>query len=139
MNKSSTQIKFKIDFFGSCIKDAIKGGIYMISVINAVGEKKPLYIGESFSMLIRCSTHLFELEKNPHYLGFTPEIIQVENIMLVFEILDCCDVASERKAKEKIYIKQYAPLSQSGWGDRMKPIEEKINAIHSFLETASKQ
>ncbi len=64
-------MEIQIRFFENDIRDAIGGGIYKISVKREDDEKKVLYIGESFSMLTRCATHLYSLSKAPEYFGFT--------------------------------------------------------------------
>lgn len=61
----------KINFFNNDIKDALKTGVYVISLTCENGQKKELYIGESVWPLVRCATHLYKVYKNPIYFGLT--------------------------------------------------------------------
>ncbi len=130
-------MKIKIDFFSDNFTEAIGAGIYKISVVNANGDVAPLYIGESVFILVRCATHLFELKKNPNYLGFTKKSIENPETTLKFELL--CQIADkqERKHCEKELInetlKTQQLICQNGISDRMKGIDEKIEALESFL------
>lgn len=59
-------MKINIDFFSSNLIKALGAGIYKITV-EANGKSAPIYIGESLFVLVRCATHLFELDRNPEY------------------------------------------------------------------------
>lgn len=129
-------MKIKIDFFSNNIAEAIGAGIYKVSVVKANGDVAPLYIGESVFVLVRCATHLFEFKKNPNYFGFTPK--NIENAeTLKFELISQIDDKKERKHCEKEIIKETLKtqqlICQNGISDRMKGIDEKIEALENFL------
>lgn len=126
-------MEIQIRFFENDIRDAIGGGIYKISVKREDDEKKVLYIGESFSMLTRCAAHLYSLSKAPKYFGFTNFTIAERSTTLIIEVIEKETNVILRKQKEKEYINQFDPISQSGISDRMKTVEEKIAALESFL------
>lgn len=52
-------MNLQVQFFQNDVIKAIKGGVYQISLQKVDGERCVLYIGESFSMLIRCAQHLY--------------------------------------------------------------------------------
>ncbi|CYU62222.1 hypothetical protein [Streptococcus suis] len=127
-------MNLQVQFFQNDVIKAIKGGVYQISLQKVGGERRVLYIGESFSMLIRCAQHLYQLRKYPEYLGMTTEILRDQNLILMFEILELEEAMGIRRKKEKEYIKKYRPLLQSGLSDRMLPISRKKEAVANFLE-----
>ncbi|HEM3213478.1 hypothetical protein [Streptococcus suis] len=127
-------MNLQVQFFQNDVIKAIKGGVYQISLQKVDGERRVLYIGESFSMLIRCAQHLYQLRKYPEYLGMTTEILRDQNLILMFEILELEEAMGVRRKKEKEYIKKYRPLLQSGLSDRMLPISRKKEAVANFLE-----
>ncbi|HEM6591010.1 hypothetical protein J5571_05800 [Streptococcus suis] len=127
-------MNLQVQFFQNDVIKAIKGGVYQISLQKVDGERRVLYIGESFSMLIRCAQHLYQLRKYPEYLGMTTEILRDQNLILMFEILELEEAMGIRRKKEKEYIKKYRPLLQSGLSDRMLPISRKKEAVANFLE-----
>ena len=92
-----------------------------------------LYVGESVFVLVRCATHLYEIVKGNGYLGFTKEMIESNNITLVFELLTSESDKKKRKAKEKEVIKDKHPRMQSEISDRVKPIEEMIGEMTNLL------
>lgn len=126
-------MKIKIDFFSEKIIEAISAGIYQVSVRHN-GKEEILYIGESVFVLVRCGAHLFELKKTPEYFGFNDKTINNEKIILKFELLEVVDNMADRKRKEKEMIQEKSPMLQSGISDRMKSVEEKIQALTTFLE-----
>lgn len=126
-------MKIKIEFFNKNIIDAIGAGIYQVSIMNN-GKEEVLYIGESVFVLVRCGAHLFELKKTPEYFGFNDETINNENIILKFELLEAISNMADRKHKEKELIQKKKPILQSGISDRMKSVEEKVQALTAFLE-----
>ena len=126
-------LKIKVKFFDNEIIDAIGGGIYKISVQRKDQEIETLYIGESFSMIRRCATHIYKLNKTPEYFGFSNDTIEDSNTSLIVEILEQETNTITRKQKEKAFIKEYNPIMQSGISDRMKSIEDKISALEEFL------
>lgn len=126
-------MRINIDFFSEKMIDAIGAGIYQVSVKhNEMNEV--LYIGESVFVLVRCGAHLFELKNKPEYFGFNGDSINNENITLRFELLENIDDKKKRKHREKELIKEKNPIMQSGISDRMKTVEEKIQALTTFLE-----
>ncbi|WP_074413852.1 hypothetical protein [Streptococcus suis] len=127
-------MNLQVQFFQNDVIKAIKGGGYQILLQKVDGERRVLYIGESFSMLIRCAQHLYQLRKYPEYLGMTTEILRDQNLILMFEILELEEAMGIRRKKEKEYIKKYRPLLQSGLSDRMLPISRKKEAVANFIE-----
>ena len=122
-------MKIKIDFFSKNIIDAIGSGIYQVSIMNN-GKEEVLYVGESVFVLVRCGAHL----KTPEYFGFNDETINNENIILKFELLEAICNMADRKHREKELIQKKKPILQSGISDRMKSVEEKVQALTAFLE-----
>lgn len=98
------------------------------------GKEEILYIGESVFVLVRCGAHLFELKKKPEYFGFNDKTINNENISLKFKLLEAVSDMSDRKHREKELIQEKKPILQSGISDRMKSVEEKVQALTTFLE-----
>ncbi|CYV19484.1 hypothetical protein HO662_09470 [Streptococcus suis] len=127
-------MNLQVQFFQNDVIKAIKGGVYQILLQKVDGERRVLYIGESFSMLIRCAQHLYQLRKYPEYLGMTTEILRDQNLILMFEILELEEAMGIRRKKEKEYIKKYRPLLQSELSDRMLPISRKKEAVANFIE-----
>ena len=126
-------MKIKVRFFDNEIIKAIGSGIYKISVQIKDNKRKLLYVGESYSMIVRCAQHLYQLNKNPKYFGFTDKTIEQDDIVLIIEVHKEETSRSLRKKEEKKYIKENNPISQSGRSDGMKPIKEKIIALNNFL------
>lgn len=123
-----------IQFFQRDLIPAIGAGIYEISV-NKNGETRVLYIGESIFILVRCASHLYELNKNPGYFGFTEETIMDSSVKLKFRLLERVNKRDLRKKREKELIKEKVPLTQSGISDYQKSVEDKISALTSFLNS----
>lgn len=128
-------MKIQIEFFKQDLVDAIGAGVYEICVCKN-GKSSTLYIGESVFVLVRCASHLYNLKKNPEYLGFTKETIEDSEISLCFHLLKQEKNAIERKKEEKKLVKEKSPLSQSGISDRQKNTEERIEALTNFLEAS---
>lgn len=123
-----------IQFFQRDLIPAIGAGIYEISV-NKNGETRVLYIGESIFVLVRCASHLYELNKDPGYFGFTEETIMDSSVKLKFRLLERVIKRDLRKKREKELIKEKVPLTQSGISDYQKSVEDKISALTSFLNS----
>lgn len=123
----------KVKFFEDKFVEAIGAGIYGIFVQTNTKNKELLYIGESVFVLVRCATHLYEILKGNGYLGFTEEMIESNNITLVFELLISESDKKRRKAKEKEVIKEKHPKMQSEISDRVKSIEEMIGEMANLL------
>lgn len=125
----------KIKFFekdGHINPDSICAGVYQFKIGLLDDEEKnylPLYIGESYSMLSRCSTHLYELFHNdPSYFGLTKEDLEDEELQLIVDIyqkihLDDNISNSDRdillREKEMEAIKTLKPLSQNKTNDNL--------------------
>ena len=128
-------MKIKIEFFKDDLIEAIGAGVYEISISNAAGEVKPLYVGESVFVLVRCATHLFSLKSDPAYFGFTDESINDSRLTLSFRLYQAVEGKAERRRIETELVKEKQPLSQSCISDRQKGIEEKVQALSDFLYT----
>lgn len=132
-----TNMNIKIEFFQSDLIQAIGAGIYEVSVYNN-HQSEIIYIGESVFVLVRCASHLYELNKKPEYYGFTEETIQDSSITLKFRLIEKIDNKILRRKREIELIKEKKPLSQSGISDRQKSVEDKILALTSFLNSNTK-
>ena len=122
----------QILFFDGRIVEAIGAGIYQIALVKD-GSNVPLYIGESESILGRCSTHLYEIMKGDGYLGFSKEVLK-KNIIIECKILALEPDTLKRKAEEKKYIKKCQPILQSGISDWVKTKQEMIQELKYILE-----
>ena len=97
MDNEHAKFHMKILFFskdGALDPESILPGVYIIKlgkVNEDVKNYAPLYIGESYSMAERCGRHLFEVYKDPSYLGFMSENIANHKLCLSFEILEVLD------------------------------------------------
>ena len=125
-------MNIKVKFFEDKIVNAVGAGIYEIYA-QTDSKEELLYVGESVFVLVRCATHLYEIAKGNGYLGFTNEIIEKDNITIVFKLLDSLVDIKERKEKEKEVIKLKNPKMQSGISDRVKSIENMIEEMRNFL------
>ena len=123
----------KVKFFENKFVEAIGAGIYGIYVQTNTKNKELLYIGESVFVLVRCATHLYEIVKGNGYLGFTQEMIEGNNITLIFELLFSEPDKIMRKNKEKEIIKDKHPRMQSKISDRVKSIEDMIDEMTNLL------
>jgi len=142
----------KIRFFEEnefLIKKAIGPGIYNIK-IGLFGENnsdyKSLYIGQSYSMISRCSTHLYKLHKDPSYFGLKVDNLSNDNYELNIEIYELIDIDEKLSSgdrdimlreKEVEAIKKLKPLSQLETSDRLK--KNRIEVVQSFLKELLKQ
>ena len=123
----------KVKFFENEFVEAIGAGIYGVSVQTSTKSKELLYVGESVFVLVRCATHLYELLKGNGYLGFTKEMIESNDITLVFELLVSESDKKRRKTKEKEIIKDRHPRMQSEISDRVKSVEDMISELKNLL------
>lgn len=130
-----TNMNITIDFFKKDLIKAIGAGVYEVSV-QKNDKSKILYIGESVFVLVRCASHLYELNNNPEYFGFTEETIKDSSITLKFSLVEKIDKKDLRKKREIELIKEKEPLSQSGIKDYQKSIEDKILSLTSFLNSS---
>lgn len=127
-------MKVNIKFFQENFIKAIGAGIYEIG-IEKNGSYASLYIGESVFVLVRCASHLYELKLNPAYFGFSADTINDPEITLHFKLIEENSDKASRKAQEKRLIAERKPISQSGIGDRQKPIEDKVASLIQFLKS----
>lgn len=125
-------MNIKVELFLDDLIQAIGAGIYEISVVKN-NKSEVLYIGESVFVLVRCASHLYELNKKPEYFGFTDTTIDDPSITLKFKLIEENDNKALRRKRETELIKERKPLSQSGIADRQKNIEDKIEALTQFL------
>lgn len=126
-------MQIKINFFDGQILDSINGGIYEI-ILSYNGKSHALYIGQSFSILVRCAFHLYKLKQNPTYFGLIKENFEDENIQLTFKILELNNEKKLREINELNFIKDKNPLSQLSKSDRLKKDNARVNDVQSFLE-----
>ncbi|MBC5636281.1 hypothetical protein H8S33_05495 [Ornithinibacillus sp. BX22] len=124
-----------IEFFQRDLIPAIGAGIYEISVCKN-DKSKILYIGESVFVLVRCASHLYELNKDPKYFGFNEDTIRDSSVKLRFRLLEKVNERDLRKKREKELIKEKAPLTQSGISDYQKSVEDKVSALTKFLNSS---
>ena len=98
MDNEHAKFQMKVLFFsknGVLDPASILPGVYIIKlgkVDEDVKNYAPLYIGESYSMAERCGRHLFEVYKDPSYLGLMPEHIMNYSLCLSFEILEVLEL-----------------------------------------------
>ena len=126
-------MNIKVELFKENFFEALSAGVYEASV-ECRGRTRVLYIGESVYPLVRCAIHLYEFKKAPEYFGFTERTIGCEDVTLRFSLVDNCEDEILRGKVEKRLIKEKNPLSQSGRGDSMKGISDKIDAVDQFLK-----
>lgn len=141
----------EIKFFekdGHIDPEAIFAGVYQFK-IGALGDNEEqylsLYIGESYSMLSRCSNHLYEVfHTDPSYFGLTKENLENEKLQLVADIYKSVKLPdgisnSDRdillRAEEMSAIKEVGSLSQNKNNDNLKADRVKVvqNAIETLL------
>lgn len=130
-----SKMNITIEFFQNDLIQAIGAGIYEISVTKN-DQSEVLYIGESVFVIVRCASHLYELNKNPKYFGFTSKTINDPSIKLKFRLIEKNNEKVLRKKKELELIKEKKPLTQSGINDYQKSVEDKIFALTEFLDTS---
>ena len=143
----------KVKFFernGLLNLNAVYAGVYQfkVGVLDDDEEKYlPLYIGESYSMLSRCSNHLYEVfHTDPSYFGLTEENLEDDRLQLIVEIYESIplekDISnSERdiklRQKETSAIKAAKPLSQNESNDNLRKDRVKVvqDAIDKLLSS----
>lgn len=125
-------MKIKVQFFEERLVDAVGAGVYEIYA-KTDNKEELFYVGESVFVLVRCATHLYEISKGKGYLGFDKEKIEKDNITLIFKLYDNVSSKIDRIALEKEIIDTKKPRMQSGIKDRVKPIEDMIDELTSFL------
>lgn len=142
----------KINFFEENNKfneKALGAGVYQFK-IGLLGEELEnylcLYVGESYSMAIRCSNHLYEIFKNdPSYFGFKEEYLKEEKLELLVEVYHGLNATepltnSERdillRKKEKEAIETLKPLSQLETSDNLRP--DRVSVVSAAIENLLK-
>ena len=145
----------KIKFFekdGRLNPEAIYAGVYQFSIgvqENTEDSSLPLYIGESYSMLSRCSNHLYEIfHTDPSYFGLTKENLEDERLQLIVDIyvdkheriylpdgISNSDRDILLRSKEKSAIEERHPLSQNSTNDNLRKDRVEIvqDAIRSLF------
>lgn len=142
----------KLKFFekdGQLNLEAISAGVYLFK-LGVLGDSEeqyfPLYIGESYCMLSRCSNHLYEVfHTDPSYFGLTKKNLENEQLQLVVDIykriplhdgISNSDRDINLRAEEMSAIKKLRPLTQNESNDNLKKnrveiVQEKITALLS--------
>lgn len=128
--------------------DGIKPGVYIIKLgkVGNTQSMKPLYIGESYSMVSRCGRHLYELYKDPSYLGLKKEHTNDSLLCLSFEVYEVLENQTRGLSREardailkdhesKALLAQIEPtLTQTRTSDhvtrnRSKRVEEYLKEL----------
>lgn len=125
-------MKIKVQFFEERLVDAVGAGVYEIYA-RTNSKEELFYVGESVFVLVRCATHLYEISKGKGYLGFDKEKIEKDNITLIFKLYENVSNKSDRTTLERKLIDTKKPRMQSGIKDRVKPIEDMIDELTTFL------
>lgn len=133
-DSSEVKMRIQIEFFKNDLVEAIDAGVYEIAV-RKNEQTKPLYIGESVTVLGRCAYHLYQLKSHPSYFGFTKSTINDPSIVLCFSLRGSIANTQKRKKTEKKLIGKELPLSQSGISDRLKRPKERKAALEEFLNS----
>ena len=117
----------KISFFNEnnhLNSKAIGAGVYQFK-IKKKNIEKALYVGESFSMLIRCANHIYELEKDKSYFGLKDywEDKDIELIVDVYKNINVDGLSSSERdillrEEELDAIEKLKPLAQLETSDR---------------------
>ena len=121
-----------MQFFEERLVDAVGAGVYEIYA-RTNSKEELFYVGESVFVLVRCATHLYEISKGKGYLGFDKEKIEKDNITLIFKLYENVSNKSDRTTLERKLIDTKKPRMQSGIKDRVKPIEDMIDELTTFL------
>lgn len=139
----------EIKFFekdGHINPESIYAGVYQIKIgVKGDVEEKylPLYIGESYSMLLRCSYHLYEVfHTDPTYLGLTKEDLENEKLLLVVDTYKRVELSDEisnsdrdilLRTEELSAIKSIMPLSQNENNDNLK--KNRVMVVQNAIKT----
>lgn len=138
----------KVSFFertGHLNLDAIYAGIYQFK-IGVLGDNEneymSLYIGESYSMLSRCSAHLYEVfHTDPSYFGLTKENLENEKLQLIVDIYKSIPLPdgitnSDRdillRAEEKSAIETVGALSQNKNNDNLR--QDRVEVVQDAIK-----
>lgn len=121
-----------VKFFEGDIEKAIGAGIYGIYRLCGK-EEKLLYIGESVFVMVRCSTHLYEISKGEKYLGFSKDVIENYDNTIIFRLLETEQDKEKRKAREVELIDRMKPIMQKQIKDWVKSVEEMDEEMAKLL------
>ena len=124
---------------------AIEAGVYQFK-IGVVGEDESkyvsLYVGESYSMMIRCSNHLYEVIHNdPTYFGLKKTYIDNENLSLIVEVYETVEIPQGTSNRERdrmlrdrelIVIETLKPLAQLETSDNLK--KNRVEIVGAVLD-----
>lgn len=132
----------KINFFnnnGYVKEEAIGAGIYQFKLKKG-DIVKSLYIGKSYSILLRCAQHVYELKKDKSYFGLTNnwDDDELELIVDIYEIVDVDKLStSDRdillREKELNAIIKEKPLVQLETSDRLRA--DRVDQVNKYLDT----
>lgn len=125
--------------------EAIFAGVYQFK-IGVLGDNEEqylsLYIGESYSMLSRCSNHLYEIfHTDPSYFGLTKENLENEKLQLVVDIYKRVELYdgisnSDRdillRTEEMAAIRKVGTLSQNENNDNLK--KDRVKVVQEAIE-----
>lgn len=125
-------MNIKVNFFEDTLVNAVGAGVYGIYA-KTDNKEELFYVGESTFILVRCATHLYEISKGKGYLGFTKEMIDKDNITIIFKLYENIASKADRIKREKELIDENKPKMQSGIKDRVKSIENMIDELTRFL------
>lgn len=135
--------KMKIIFFkdnDAIKKNAIGSGVYKFTLKKGENQRI-LYIGKSYSMILRCANHLYELEKEKSYFGLTPEDWDKEELELIVDIYEQVDTSElstrDRNIlllkKELEAIKKEKPLTQLETSDRLR--KDRVEFVQAYINS----
>ena len=135
------EYKIKIQFFEeeNQLKDAIKGGVYLIDLLKD-GEEEPihLYVGESGAVIKRCGEHLYTLFDRPDYLGLDSDDLKKSDLTLRMRLVEPIKEKKKfwwdknYKDKELVAINTYNPVTQLPTSDRQ--IQDKVNVVQKRMK-----
>lgn len=126
-------MNIKVKFFEEKLVEAVGAGVYEIYV-KTYNKEELFYVGESVFVLVRCASHLYEISKGKGYFGFTKEMLEKDNVTIIFKLYDNVASKEDRTALEKKLIDTKKPRMQTGIKDRVKPIENMIDELINFLD-----
>ena len=132
--------KIKIKFFEeqNQLKNAIRGGVYLIDLLKD-GEEEPihLYVGESGAVIKRCGEHLYTFFDKPDYFGLDPEDLKKSDLTLRMRLIKSIKEKKKfwwdknYKDKELKAIQDYNPITQLSTSDRQ--IQNKYEVVQNKM------
>ncbi len=136
----------RIEFFsenGYMKPDAIHAGVYQfkIGLLRKKDKYRSLYVGESYSMALRCSNHLYEVfHTDPSYFGLTRENLEDGRLRMMVEIYEKVlmpegTTNSERnillREREKAAIEKLRPLAQVQGSDQLN--KDRVEIVQKAI------